>query len=123
MNKFKIAIAFSLIALSGCNPSENVTGVAQDVAETLLSATKIKAPLFAIQTPYIFIIDGQKVQVRGTDICYDESECILLDKSFADVYLLLPEGAHKERWSIIKEENSNLISLRQPDGTVVMPVN
>lgn len=125
MNKAKIIIALALVALAGCKPSEGMTGkFAKSFTESLSSTTK--EPALSIGSPYTFIINGKKTQVRGVDTCHDELtktsfECIDLSKPFAEVYLLLPEGAHKEKWSFVKDSRGNYLSLRRPDGTMVVP--
>lgn len=125
MNKTKIIITLALVALAGCKPNDGMTEkFAKAFTESFSSTTK--APAFSIGSPYSFMINGKKTQVRGTDTCHDEItktafECIDLKKSSTYVYLLLHEGAQKERWSFVKEENGNYLSLRRPDGTIVIP--
>jgi hypothetical protein len=121
MNKYIGLIALALITLTGCKPSESLT----DQLVKALSYTT-KQEVFSIKSPYTFIIDGQSTEVRGVDTCLDEQtqkpfECIDLSKPFTDVYLLLPNGTYRERWSLIKEKNGNYVSLRMPDGKRAMP--
>lgn len=119
MGKCKIAIALMFIILSGCKPSENL-------AEKFSEFSHSKEPEIDIdiQTPYSFIVDGQKTQVQGADKCYDKLsntpyECIKLNKPFVIVYLPLPSGVQKEVWSVIRDGNK--ISLKRPNGSLVVP--
>lgn len=127
MNKVKIIITLVLVVLAGCKPGEGMTGqFAKSFTDSLFSTSTAKKPEFSIGSPYTVMIDGKKTQVRGIDTCRDELtntsfECIDLSKPFADVYLLLPSGAHKERWSFVKDEKGNFLSLRRPDGMMVVP--